>query len=229
MTRLIAFGIAALLMGSAAWFTPTEAQPPDEPERNEPKANGSAALVKKMMAFDKNKDGKLTKDEITDRRLLRIFEQADTNKDGIVTKEELIALAAKLEAENGQGDGPRGPGGFGPDGPGGFGGPGGPGRGGPGGPGFGGPPQPGQVLPSFLQDWLKLTAQQKSQIEALQKDVDGRLAKILTSEQKNQLREMRRGFGPPGGPGGFGRPGRGGPQGRGGPPPDRDPPPDQPD
>jgi outer membrane protein assembly factor BamB len=87
--------------------------------------------------------------------------------------------------------------------------PGGP-KGGPGGPGrFGGFPQPGQLLPSFLQDRLKLTAEQKEQIAALQKEVDAKLAAILTDEQKKQLKDMRGGF-RPGGPGGFGGPGGGG-------------------
>jgi outer membrane protein assembly factor BamB len=91
-------------------------------------------------------------------------------------------------------------GGFG--GPGGFaGGPGGPGGGGPGGfPGFG---QPGQLLPPFLQEHLNLSADQKKQLEALQKKVDGKLDTILTDEQKKQLKEMRPGPGR-GGPGGFG-------------------------
>ncbi|MCE9530914.1 MAG: hypothetical protein K8T89_07300 [Planctomycetes bacterium] len=52
-----------------------------------------------MLAFNKKNDGKLTKDEVTDGRLHRLFEQADANKDGEVTKEELMALAAKLDAE----------------------------------------------------------------------------------------------------------------------------------
>jgi Spy/CpxP family protein refolding chaperone len=82
----------------------------------------------------------------------------------------------------------------------------GPGRGGPGGRGgppggFGGPPRPGQILPPFLMERLKLTAKQKKQLEELQKEVDKKLAKILTDEQKKQLKQM------PGGPG------------RGGPPP----------
>jgi hypothetical protein len=91
-------------------------------------------------------------------------------------------------------------GGFGPGG-GGFG---GPGRKGPGGgrpTGFGGPPQPGQLLPSFLQDFLNLTDDQRKQAEALQKDIDGRLAKLLTEEQQKQLKDARGGFGgltPPG-------------------------------
>src|SRR6476659_8437920 len=88
---------------------------------------GLAAFADRLMAVDKNKDGKLTKDEITDERLLRLFDRADTNKDGTVTKEELEALAAKEMQGGGRGQG--GPGG----GPGGRGGPGG-GPGGPGGP-----------------------------------------------------------------------------------------------
>lgn len=195
-----------------------------------------------MMAFDKNGDGKLTKEEVTDERLHRLFDRADTNKDGVVTKEELIALAAVMEAEMSQaggrggpggdfggppGGGPGGPpgGGRGRRGPGGppddFGGPGGgPGRRGPG--GFGGPPQPGQIMPAFMQEMLGLTADQKSRVQTLQKEVDGKLAKILTDEQKKQLKEMQSDFGP-GGPGGRGGRGRGGPPGggpggRGGPP-----------
>src|SRR4029077_18277841 len=87
-------------------------------------------FVARMMAFDKNKDGKLTRDEITDERLLRLFDQADTNHDGVVTKEELAALAAKMTAYEPRG----GPGGRPGGGPGGAGGRGGPG-GGPGSPG----------------------------------------------------------------------------------------------
>ena len=101
------------------------------------------------------------------------------------------------------------------------GGPGGRGPGG-GGPGaFGRPAQPGQILPPPLQDSLKLTSEQKKELDQLQKEVDSRLAKLLTDEQNKQLKEMRDGFGRgPGGPGGFGG-GRGGfgrgPGGRGGP------------
>jgi hypothetical protein len=195
----------------------------DEPAKDKAKDYSNAPLVVRMMAFDKKKDGKLTRDEVTDERLKRLFDQADTDKDGIVTKEELMALAAKLDAEQGErggrgqrgqrGPGDRGPGpdrqprgDRGPDGPPpGDGGPGGP----PGGPGgrFG-PPRPGQILPTFLQEALKLTASQKKQLDELQKDVDAKLAKILTDEQKTQLKEMRPGRGPggPGGPGGDGPP-----------------------
>src|SRR5882724_11746982 len=100
-------------------------------------------LADRMMAFDKNGDGKLTKDELTDERLHRLFDRADANKVGFVTKEQLTALAAQLQTEVAQGGdrggrgGPGGPGGRGgPDGPGGR------GRGDRGGPG-GGPDGPG--------------------------------------------------------------------------------------
>jgi Spy/CpxP family protein refolding chaperone len=87
------------------------------------------------------------------------------------------------------------------------------------------PPQPGEILAGFLQDILKLDADQKKELGELQKLVDAKLAKILTAEQKKSLDNMRPGkggfgFGPPG----FGPPG-GGPGGTppggvpGGPPP----------
>ncbi len=204
--------------------TPTRSVSED-PSREKPKNFTNSPLVTRMMAFAKNKDGKLTKEDLTDARLHRLFDQADTNKDGVVTKEELIALAAKLDAESARDDGPSGPGGPGRRGPRGFGGPGGGpggGRGGPDGPGgpapggFGGPPQPGQILPSFLQDRLNLSADQKKQIDDLQKDVDGKLGKILTAEQMKQLSQLRDGFGRGGrASGASDRPGGPGPGGRG--------------
>jgi hypothetical protein len=75
--------------------------------------------------------------------------------------------------------------------------PGGPGgRGGP----FGGPPRPGEVLPRFLQDMLQLKADQKKQVEAFQKEAVAKMDKLLTDEQKKQLKDLP-GFGR-GGPGG---------------------------
>jgi hypothetical protein len=75
-------------------------------------------------------------------------------------------------------------------------------KGGPGGPGGfppGGSPQAGQVLPGFLQSMLRLTDDQKKQAGDLQKEVDGRLDKLLADEQKKQLKEPQ-GFGPGGPP-----------------------------
>jgi hypothetical protein len=181
----------------------THVAPAQPPGGGRGRAEDADAFVAKMMAFDKNKDGKLTRDEITDPRLLRLFDRADSNKDGIVTREELVALFQKENQGSGGRGGDGGPGGGGP------GGPGGPGGGGPGGRGRGGPPQPGQVLPTFLADQLNLTDEQKKQLADVQKEVDARLGKILTAEQKAQMQEMRNR-----GPGGGGRGGPGG-----GPPP----------
>jgi spore coat protein CotH len=81
-------------------------------------------------------------------------------------------------------------------------------RGGMGGPGGGFVmrfPRPGEVLPPPLVAGLGLTEPQLKELAALQKDVDAKLEKLLTPEQRKQFKEMRDGagpgFGPP--PGGF--------------------------
>jgi len=92
---------------------------------------------------------------------------------------------------------------------------GGPGGGGPG----GGPKQgPGgfHLLPPPVLEKLNLTAEQKDKVAALEADVKEQLAKILTPDQLQQLKQMRppRPQGGKGGPGGGG-PGGGGPGGGG--------------
>jgi hypothetical protein len=93
-----------------------------------------------------------------------------------------------------------------------------------GGPGMGGMMRlgrPGEIFAPPFQDMLGLTDEQRKQLAELQKEVDGRIEKLLTADQRKQLAELRdRGptglaFGPAG-PGGFGPP-PGGPMG--GPPP----------
>ncbi len=85
-------------------------------------------------------------------------------------------------------------------------------------------PTPGQVLAPFVQEQLKLTDTQKKELEAIQKDVDAKIEKLLTDDQKKAFKAMKErgpgGFGGggggfPGGPGGAGGPG--GPKGN--PPP----------
>lgn len=185
--------------------------PPSQPEPTSPGSSPVVSdIVARLLAFDQNGDRKLSRNEIRDRRLLRLFQRADRNQDGVVTQAELVAVATQMVAEN---EGARGAQRNGPEGLGGPGGPdgafGGPGRfGGPGGPrGRGGPPQPGQILPPFMREQLNLTATQQQQLEALQLEVDRKLAAILTDAQKQQLQQLQRG---PGGPG---------PGGEGGPPP----------
>ena len=52
-------------------------------------------LIDHVMSFDKNKDGKVTKEELPDR-LHYLFEMGDANKDGALTREELRAVAIKI-------------------------------------------------------------------------------------------------------------------------------------
>ena len=169
-----------LAFGLIASFSAAQFGPPGGTEREETVAE----FISKMMAFNKAKDGKLTKVELTDARLHPLFDRADTKKNGYLTRADLEALYAKENA-----GGSRGPGGFGDF------------------PGKKGPPPPGQLLPPFVRDRLDLSEAQQRQLDALQKEVQARLDKILTEEQRGRLRAMR-----PKGP----------PQKKGPPPPDKE-------
>lgn len=70
-------------------------------------------------------------------------------------------------------------------------------------------PKPGEVLGAPVQDMLRMTAEQKKQLADLQKEVDAKLEKVMTEEQRAQFKQMRDAManvgppgGPPGGPGG---------------------------
>jgi hypothetical protein len=86
--------------------------------------------------------------------------------------------------------------------------------------GAGGSPQFGQIMPGFLQERLKLTADQKKQVGELQREGAAALDRVLTGEQKEQLKGFEQmlkdlpaggfagsGPGAAGGAGGFGTPG----------------------
>ena len=198
------------------------AQPPEESRNNAPKIDKAAAadaLVTRMTAFDKNKDGKLTRDEITDTRLVRMFDHADANHDGVVTRDELVTWAAKAVAEDVESrnaPGLMGPPDGGPGGPERHHGRGGRGFGGRGVGGFGPRSQPGQIMSASIIQTLKLTDQQKKDEADLQKHVDDELGKMLTAKQKQRLKDIQQ-VSRPGGPGGFG-PGRRGRRSPGRPP-----------
>jgi Ca2+-binding EF-hand superfamily protein len=57
----------------------------------------AAATVEKLMAFDKNDDQTLTKEELPER-MQEVIERADSNGDGKVTSAELKAMALKEPA-----------------------------------------------------------------------------------------------------------------------------------
>jgi spore coat protein H len=61
-------------------------------------------------------------------------------------------------------------------------------------------PNPGEIFPAPIQQALQMTDKQKKELTELQKKVDEELEKILTPEQKAQLKRMRDGgMRPPGG------------------------------
>lgn len=154
-----------------------------------PGAAGSS-IADRMMALDKNRDGKLTKDEV-EGRMLAVFERADADKNGEVSRDELTKMSPPTGGEGGRGEGGRGEGGRGA----GDRGEGGRGEGGRG--GFGGP-GPEQ----FLNRAFEFDA-----------DKDGKLS-------REELQAMMSAGGPMGGgpmgagPMGGGRGGRGGFEGQ---------------
>jgi Spy/CpxP family protein refolding chaperone len=142
-------------------------------------------LVERVMAFDKKKTGKVTKEDLPER-MQHLVDMGDTNKDGALDREELKALAARLNREDrGPGRGPGGPGGPG-RGPGG---PGGPGRG-PGGPGGPGGPFPPGALQQALDD-LKLTGESKDKAQRLVDANRETTRKLLDQGRADLLAELK--------------------------------------
>jgi hypothetical protein len=57
-------------------------------------------IVERIMAFDKNKDGKVTKDELPER-MHHLIAEGDLNKDGALDKEEVKKLVTRLTTARG--------------------------------------------------------------------------------------------------------------------------------
>lgn len=55
-------------------------------------------VVEHILSFDKNKDGKISKDELPER-MQYLIEKGDTNKDGVLDKEEIKVLAVQMAKE----------------------------------------------------------------------------------------------------------------------------------
>jgi hypothetical protein len=67
-------------------------------------------VIERIMSFDKNKDGKVTKDELPER-LHYLIDKGDINKDGALDREEITKLAADVARDRlarGRGPGRRG-------------------------------------------------------------------------------------------------------------------------
>jgi hypothetical protein len=89
--RASALMAALLLVGAAG------AQPPGQ-KREPPRGRvqpppGVDDIVERIMAFDKNKDGKVTKDELPER-MHELIARGDTNKDGALDRDEIRKLAS---------------------------------------------------------------------------------------------------------------------------------------
>jgi hypothetical protein len=130
--------------------------------------------------------GMLDTSEEQNKSLDKLQADVDAKLAKFLTEEQRKQIAQPITA------GPGGPPGPNPGAPGG-GGPGGPGPGGPGPRGPGGPPRLGEVLPAPVVESLKLSETQAQELAALQKEVDDQVAKILTDEQKQRIKDVENG------------------------------------
>lgn len=95
---------AVFILTAAAGAQPPDPRPgprPGEPARFGPVRVGVEDVVERVMAFDKNKDGKVTREELPER-MHDLIARGDTNKDGALDRDEIAKQANT-----------RGPGGFG--------------------------------------------------------------------------------------------------------------------
>jgi hypothetical protein len=131
------FFLASVGLVAFALVATTDAQPPGK--KGFGKKGGPFGqpvtveqIVERIMSYDKNKDGKITADELPER-MQHLVAMGDTNRDGALDRAEAEKLASTLESFLGFAAA-GGPGGVGPKGDGPKGGKGPPGKGGPEGP-----------------------------------------------------------------------------------------------
>ncbi len=89
---------------------PKDGKGPKGP-KGRPEGVAVSDLVDHVLSFDKNKTGKVTKDDLPER-MHYLFEMGDTNNDGALDRAELEALAERLSKQvappKGKGKGPKG-------------------------------------------------------------------------------------------------------------------------
>ena len=77
-----------------------QGQRPEGQQGQRPQFN-PADMIKRIKESDKNKDGKITKDELPEQ-MQRMFPRIDTNQDGAIDREELAVMEKRM-AQRGQG------------------------------------------------------------------------------------------------------------------------------
>ena len=77
-----------------------QGQRPQGQQGQRPQFN-PADIIKRIKESDKNKDGKITKDELPEQ-MQRMFPRIDTNQDGAIDREELAVMEKRM-AQRGQG------------------------------------------------------------------------------------------------------------------------------
>jgi hypothetical protein len=207
--------LAALVSGGAAVSQPPVPKdtvfPLDGPGRiirDDIGRLGANDVVERIMAFDKNKDGKVTKDELPER-MHDLIAKGDTNKDGALDRDEIQKLAAAQVP--GRSDDVRIGGGPGP----------GPAPGAIGGfraAGNGPPGAPGPLAPIVISsgpilggvegvvDDLKLSGQKKEDAKAAAKEHQENVRKLMQQARADLLLKMKKILSPrgvqglPGGP-----------------------------
>jgi hypothetical protein len=169
--------LASALMAALVSAGVTVGQPPPPPPPGDgpvpafvqPGRLGAEDMVERIMAFDKNKDGKVTRDELPER-MHDLIARGDTNKDGALDRDEIKRLVATLPAA-----GPGGPlvtVGFGV----------GPVTVGPG---------PGAPGVEGVVDDLKLSGKKKDQAMAAAKAHQENVRKLMDQARADLLREMK--------------------------------------
>lgn len=65
----------------------------------QPRGIGTSDLTDRLLGFDKNQDGRITKDELPER-MLNLLTEGDTNQDGALDREEIRNLAARASVDD---------------------------------------------------------------------------------------------------------------------------------
>jgi hypothetical protein len=159
--------MVALVLAGVAVGQPPE--PKDGPPRvfTQPGHLSVDDIVERIMAFDKNKDGKVSKDELPER-MHDLIARGDTNKDGALDKDEIKKLATTLG-----GFGRRGEFGIRIEGP---------------GPGV---PGPGPGVIEGVVDDLKLSGKNKDQAKAAVKAYQENVRKLMDQARAELLQKMK--------------------------------------